>query len=133
MAILDGPDTPPTAGELRHRAAKNEGEGVHPQALLDLETEGVGFKVFLSWAACRRDGSYDACLIPAGELQGANSPAVNWPEPDASEFVQYANAPGQVKMRNELKAQLMAHCNQNLPQELVPREIVFVDTMERID
>ena len=65
MAILDGPDTPPTAGELRHRAAKNEGEGVHPQALLDLETEGVGFKVFLSWAACRRDGSYDACLIPA--------------------------------------------------------------------
>jgi hypothetical protein len=34
-------------------------------------------------------------------------------------------------MRNELASQLMAHCNQNLPQESVPRQIILVDTLER--
>jgi len=131
MAILDGADTGYTVGELRHKLEKSAGEGIHPQALLDLETEGLGFNVFLSLAACRSDGSYDACFIPTGEQQGTTSPAINWPEPDAAQFVHFANAPGQVGMRNELTGQLMAHCNQNLPRDSVPREIILVDTLER--
>ncbi len=132
MAILEGADASYTAGELRRSLKQSADEGIHPQALLDLETETMGFKVFLSWAANRHDGSYDAFFIPAGEQQGTNPPAINWPEPDASEFLHFANAPGQVAMRNKLTEQLMAHCNQNLPQGSVPREIILVDTLERI-
>jgi hypothetical protein len=35
-------------------------------------------------------------------------------------------------MRNEFTAQLMAHCNQELPQESVPGKIVLVDTLQGI-
>jgi hypothetical protein len=116
---------------LRDSFEQNADEGIHPQALLDLETEGFGFRVILSLAACRSDGSYDACLIPAGEQQGTTSPAINWPEPQASDFVHLANAPGQARMRSELTSQLIAFCIQNLPQESVPCEINLVDTIKR--
>jgi hypothetical protein len=107
-------------------------EGIHPQALIDLEAEGLGFSVFLSWAACRHDGSYDAFFVPKQSLRGIALPAIGWPEPDASEYVRFANAPGQGKLRNELIAQLVAHCRQNLPQEAVPRDLKLVDTLTRI-
>ena len=132
MAILDGADAAYTVRELRHRTEQSVRRAIHPQAFLDLEAEGLGFRVFLSWEACRSDGSYDACLIPAEQVQGTTSPAINWPAPDASAFVRFANAPGQVRMRNEFTAQLMAHCNQELPQESVPGKIVLVDTLQGI-
>jgi ubiquinone/menaquinone biosynthesis C-methylase UbiE len=131
LAILRDAETALTAGELRHNLEQNVVEGIHPQALMDLEAEGLGFKVFLSWAACRSDGSYDACFVPAGWLQEMTCPAIGWPEPDASEYVRLSNAPGQRKLRSELINQLVAHCNQSLPQETVPREITLVDTLAR--
>lgn len=131
MAILDGADAADTAGKLRQRLEQGADEGIHPQALLDLEAESLGFKVFLSLAASRSDGSYDACLIPAKEQKGTTSPAINWPEPAASAFAHFANVPGQARMRSELTDQLMAHCNQYLPQDSVPRKIILVDMLER--
>jgi ubiquinone/menaquinone biosynthesis C-methylase UbiE len=131
MAILDAADAVLTAGVLRHRIEQSANEGLHPQSLFDLEKEGMGFAVYLSWAACRRDGSYDAFFVPQKLLQGSTLPAIGWPNPDASEFARLANAPGQFKIRNELPGQLMAHCNQNLPRESVPHEIILVDSVER--
>ena len=131
MAILDAADAALTAGALRHVAEQSANEGLHPQSLFDLEKEGMGFAVFLSWAACRPDGSYDAFFVPRKLLQGSILPAIAWPKQDASEFARLANAPGQFRMRNELTTQLMAHCIQNLPQESVPREIILVDSLER--
>ncbi len=129
LAILSDTDKAPTAGELRRELEQTVSEGIHPQSLFDLETEGLGFKVFLSFAACRHDGSYDACFIPDSEQQNRTLPAINWPQPTASEFVRFANAPGQFKMRTELISQLIEHCHQNLTQESVPREIILVDTL----
>ena len=131
LAILRDADAANPAGELRHRLEQNVGEGIHPQALIDLETEGLGFAVFLSWAACRPDGSYDACFVPTGTIQGIPLPAIDWPEPTASEFVRFANAPGQGKPRNELIAQLIAHCSQNLPKEMIPSDMLLVDMLVR--
>jgi SAM-dependent methyltransferase len=131
-AILRDADEELKAGELRRRLELTAEEGIHPQDLIDLESEGMGFSVILSWAACRPDGSYDACFVPAGYPQGINSPAIRWPEPDAREFMRQANAPGQGKLRNELIAQLVAHCSQHLPPEMVPREITLVDTLAHL-
>jgi ubiquinone/menaquinone biosynthesis C-methylase UbiE len=131
LAILRVADPEYTAGELRHRIEQNVDEGIHPQALLDLETEGLGFAVFLSWAACWPDGSYDAFFIPRRSLEGKTLPAIGWPTPDASKLARKANWPGQAKLRNELIGQLVAHCGQNLPEKLAPAEIVLVDMLPR--
>lgn len=131
MAILDGADTGYTAGELRQTVKQSADEGIHPQAVFDLETEDLGFAVFLSWAACRYDGSYDAFFLPIESLHGVTLPAINWPAPDASAFARLANAPGQLKFRRELIQQLAAHCRQNLPEEWAPTEIVLVDMLPR--
>ena len=131
LAILRDADPTLTAGELRLGLGRNVEKGLHPQALIDLETAGLGFTVFLSWAACRPDGSYDALFIPTRSLQGKTLPAMGWPEPEASRFVRLANAPGQGKLRSELIDQLIAHCSQNLPEEMIPRDILLVDTVVR--
>ncbi len=131
LEILRVADAGHTAGDLRHGLEQYVEEGIHPQALLDLETEGMGFTVFLSWAAGRPDGSYDAFFIPRRSMQGTTTPAIGWPEPDASKLARLANAPGQIKLRNELINQLVAHCSRNLPEGLGPAEIVLVDMIPK--
>jgi len=131
LAILIDADNELSAAELRQRLEPTPVQGIHPQDLIDLESEGLGYSVILSWAACRPDGSYDACFVPKELRQGITSPAICWPEPEAREFMRLANAPGQGKMRNELIAQLLTHCSQHLPPELVPREITLVDSLAR--
>lgn len=130
LTILEAADDACPAGELRRKLDQREPEGIHPQALLDLETEELGFAVFLSWAACRNDGTLDAFFVPRQLLQGANPPAIKWPDPDASSCLHFANAPGQVKMRAELTNQLMELCNQALPQDSAPHTITLVDSLE---
>lgn len=131
LAILSGAETPISAGELRHNLEQRAMEGIHPQDLLDLGAEDLGFSVFLSWAASRSDGSYDASFVPAGCRQGITCPAISWPEPEASEFVRLSNAPGQRKLRNELINQLVALCIQSLLPESVPGRIALVDALVR--
>ena len=131
MAILDGANAGFAAGELRHRAGQSADEGIHPQAIFDLETEDLGFAVFLSWAACRHDGSYDAFFVPRESLHGVTLPAINWPKPDASAFVRLANAPGPLKFHEELVKQLETHCRETLSEALAPDEIALVDMLPR--
>ena len=131
LTILDGADAGFAAGELRQRVVTNADEGIHPQAIFDLETEDLGFAVFLSWAACRRDGSYDAFFVPRESLHGVALPAINWPKPDALAFARLANGPGQLKFHNELVKQLVAHCRQNLPEAWAPDKIALVDMLPR--
>jgi ubiquinone/menaquinone biosynthesis C-methylase UbiE len=131
MAKLRTADAAHTAGELRRGLERHAEYGIHPQALFDLETEGLGFAVFLSWAACRPDGSYDAFFVSRQSLIGISLPAIGWPMPDPIDFAHLANAPGQAKVRSELGAQLAAHCCQKLPGELPPARIVLVDMIPR--
>lgn len=131
LTILKDQDAIFRAGELRHNLEKNAGEGIHPQALMNLEKEGLRFAVYLSWAACRADGSYDACFLPAESIEEKSCPVIGWPEPDSSEYIRVANAPGQGRLRSELTGQLIAHCSQNLPKDMVLRDITLVDTLAR--
>jgi len=131
MAILKDADASYATGDLRHGLEQYAGEGIHPQALLDLEAESLGFAAYLSWAACRADGSYDAFFVPQQSLAGRTIPPIAWPQPDAIDFAHLANAPGQGKLRNQLIAQLAAHCSQNLPEESPPARIVLMDQLPR--
>jgi SAM-dependent methyltransferase len=131
LAILRDADAAHTAGELRRELEQYVEKGILPEAVINLETEGLGFAVFLSWASCRPDGSYDAFFVPTHSLHGKTLPAIDWPQPNAPEFVHFANAPRQGKLRNELIDQLVTHCSQNLPEEMVPHDIALVDTLVR--
>lgn len=131
IEILDGSDAGYKAGALRQKVVQKAIEGLHPQSLFDLEKEDLGFAVFLSWTACRHDGSFDAFFIPEELLQGKSLPAIGWPEPDASAFAHLANAPGQARIRSELISQLVVHCRQNLGEALAPNEISLVDMLPR--
>jgi ubiquinone/menaquinone biosynthesis C-methylase UbiE len=129
IAALRDADAAHTAGELRRGFDQYAAEGIHPQALLDLQEEGLEFSVFISWAACRPDGSYDAFFIPNGLPHGGAEPAIGWPERDTAEFTRFSNAPGQRKLRSELIDQLAAHCSQKLSKELLPDKITLVDML----
>ncbi len=120
-----------TAGELRRQSDQEAETGIHPQSLLDLESEELGFRVSLSWAACLSDGSYDACFVPTQSRGKLASAAIGWPQPEASESVYLANAPGQRIIRSELIRQVNAHCAERLPNEMGPLDIQLVDTLAR--
>ena len=102
LAILGEAGATHAAGQLRRSIEQNVVAGIHPQDLMDMEKEDLDFAVCLSWAACRSDGSYDVCFVPAESPQEMTCPAIGWPEPDASEFVRFSNAPGQRKLRSEV-------------------------------
>ena len=86
MAILDAADGVASVGELRPRIEQTAVGGIHPQELFDLENEDLGFAVFLSSAACRNDGTFDACFHPQTKLARINIPRDQLAGPDASAF-----------------------------------------------
>jgi hypothetical protein len=131
IAILDAADATVTAGEIRKQTQQNPYHGLQPQALFDLEKEGLGFAVFLSWTACRHDGSFDAFFIPQKMLQRTTLPAISWPKPDASVFIHLASTPGQVKIRSEFVERLASHCRENLPPSFAIPEILLVDMLPK--
>jgi len=126
LARLTTADVEDTARALRGAKAQTARRGINPRDLVDLGA-GLGFQVNLSWAACRTDGSYDAVFVPSSSPPGISCLPIDWPQAEASEFIRFANAPGQDKFRRELLDQLFAHCRQNLPQAMVPNDIAIVD------
>ena len=131
LAFLRGVDAPQSAAELRRRLGEYVERGIHPQDLIDLETEGLGFAVFLSWAGCRTDGSFDAFFVPRSSMDGMTLPIIGWPGSEPSALVRLTNTPGQLKLRDELTGQLIAHCSRNLPNDMPPIEIALVDAVPR--
>jgi hypothetical protein len=129
LAVLRDTEVIDTAGKLRHRLGQYVGQGVHPQALMDLETEILGFAVFLSWAACRPNGSFDAFFVPKVSLNSISMLTIGWPKLEASALVRLTNAPGQHKLRDELTSQLIAHCRRNLPGDTLRLEVALVDVV----
>jgi len=119
-----------TAGDFRRMVEQSSVPGAHPQDLLDAGADS-GFRVFLSWAACRGDGSYDAAFIPATASQPYASAVVPWPEPHACAFAHLANTPGQSKFLSDLMERILAHCHESLPPSCMPFRIVWVDSIPR--
>lgn len=132
LSLVESTDATRTVSDLREVLRRGNDPGINPQALFDLEGEDLNFSVSLSWAACRRDGSYDAVFIPKGSFQKPTPPAVIWPEPEGSELVHLANAPAQTKLRSDLINLLNTHCLQNLSAQLLPAVISVVDFLPRM-
>jgi len=129
LAKLRTADPRNGVGQLRAEADQIVEAGIHPQDLIDLGND-LGLQARLSWAACRADGSYDAVFLQ--NQSHSSAVAINWPEPDRSEYVQFANAPGENKFRCELLDGLVRHCKENLADEMLPGDITLVNTLANL-
>ena len=105
QAVASAPDSQDFASLLDEIKAK-PARGISPQAMFDLGREG-NCSVALSWASCRRDGSYD--VVFSRDAQAGRPPQVNWPEAARGELSHYSNAPGQALAREKLVAELIEH------------------------
>jgi hypothetical protein len=116
-----------TAAELKRKLGQAATSGIHPQDLVDL-ARNTGSEIRLSWAACRRDGSYDAAFFPAHSRTLASLP-VRWPQPERTSYLTLTSWPGQSKLRSDLIDRISAFSRSNLPPELVPTQVYLVDTL----
>ena len=103
-----------TAGELKRESAATDASGIDPERLCSAG-EDVGYRVKLSWAGCRTDGSYDAVFsrmdAAAEEWKPVNRPQQST---KGGELAKYANVPGQNIFREGLLRQLLCYCKRKL-------------------
>jgi SAM-dependent methyltransferase len=118
-----------TAGELKKEMEAAESSGIDPEELCSAG-EDAGYRVDLSWAGCRLDGSFDAVFLRSDRGAEEWKPW-RWPQPSTTgvELAKYTNVPGQNVLRERLVQKLLSYCKENLPEDMVPRALVVVDAL----
>jgi acyl-CoA synthetase (AMP-forming)/AMP-acid ligase II len=123
-------ETSKTVGEIRESLEAWAPRGIDPQKICTLG-EALGYRVDLSWAAARPDGSYDVVFRKLLDSARPVQQAIVWPlaDIDASQLARFANVPGRAVLREKLIQQLLDYCRQNLSPDKVPTELILMDTV----
>ena len=130
LAALENSDGQETADDLRQRLHSLESRGLDPQKLWSVGEE-LGYRVNVSWAACRGDGSYEVVFQRPGADGKSANPVIEWPVPelDSNNLERYASVPGRAVERQRLADQLLDHCKSQLPNGLSPEALIVLDAL----
>lgn len=131
MELIKSASTTDTVAQLRRRLGDTSVAGIVPEGLHELAVAHHDVAVHLSWAQARRDGSYDALLVPRHPQNACSSPLVSWPQPAPHDLMRFATWPGQENARQELMKQIEFYTNRNLPPEQRLKSIELVDNLVR--
>jgi amino acid adenylation domain-containing protein len=128
LAIAEGPET---ARDLRKavQAVFEEPETGSAVDVADLHALGrqAGYRVDVSWAAGRRDGSFDVALRRKGTPAAAAG--ISWPGEKAAlkPWHEYGNNPLRERLAGGLAPELRDFLAGRLPGSMVPSAIVLLD------
>jgi non-ribosomal peptide synthase protein (TIGR01720 family) len=130
LELLDESAGPATAEDLEAALAGVVAEGPGPEDLAALARD-LSYSVELSWAAGRRDGSFDALFRrPDAPLSvPVSPPARELRDPDWSRF---ANDPLLGKLGRHLEPLLRDHLRRRLPAPMVPSAVLLLDSLPRL-
>jgi hypothetical protein len=118
-----------TVGDFKEFLEKRGHRGIDPQKMWDLGEE-LGYRVDISWAASRPDGSYDV-VFRSGADSELVRPAIAWPQASGicANLAQYANSPGRAGLREKLIEQLLDYSRQKLPENMAPAAFIALDSL----
>ena len=127
LARLANSDDSATAGGLRESLTNTPKRGLSPDQLLSLAKE-LDYRVEISWAACRADGSFDVFFRRRAADQGTASTPVAWPQPDtvAEDLTLHVHDPSLFARRQMLIQQVRDYAKATLPESMVPAEFIIV-------
>jgi hypothetical protein len=128
LELAHGADASLPFAKLCERLDRHEAQGIHPEILAGLGDE-IDAHVAISWASCRRDGSYDAVFLPGRSPLPLPLGHISWPRAAAADTVCLASEPGKSERCARLAESLKAHCAAGLPEPLVPDSIYVVDSL----
>ena len=121
-----------TVADVRQRVASHTAGGIRPEDLVEFAA-ARGFRVDISWAAARQDGSYDALLFSGHTQTPGQPPVIAWPAPESADLVRFANWPGQEKLRREQTEMLESYFKENLPTECHVDHVEIVDALTPVE
>ncbi len=130
LAALQSSDGKETVEDLRKRLDTLVPRGIDPQNLWSVGEE-LGYRVNVSWTACRSDGSFDVVFRRMGADEKSAAWIVEWlaPELASDDLERYANVPGRGVQRQRLADQLLDHCKSRLPNDLWPEALILLDAL----
>jgi ubiquinone/menaquinone biosynthesis C-methylase UbiE len=129
IAALENSDGKETVHDLRNRLDSLVPRGIDPQNLWSVG-EDLGYRVDVSWTACRSDGSYDVVFRRMDAYERSLG-TVDWPAPElaSDNLERHANMPGRAVQRQRLADELLDHCKSRLPNDLWPEALILLDAL----
>ena len=130
LVALENSDGKGTVDDLKERLKSLQPRGINPQKLWSAGEE-LGYRVDVSWTACRSDGSYDVVFQRMGADGKSAGRTIEWPAPESASdnLERYANTPGRAVQRQRLADQLLDYCKSRLPNELSPESLILLDAL----
>lgn len=131
LSLLANANDTTSVEELKAPLGSLKISGIDPSDLASL-AEKLAYRLDISWAAARPDGSFDAVFRRAAQT-GWEPVEIRWPHPSfpLGDSSSLSNAPGQAIRREQLLQQLSEACRIQFPETTPPLELLIVDELPR--